>query len=79
MSSFEPKVPVSEPVYKATKAIAATITTVAGVFTLFGTAISDGDLSWGEGGTLIGGIVTAIATITAVWTFKNEVKDADSR
>lgn len=74
MSEPTIQVPVSDVVFKATKSVAATITTVLGVLTLFGTSISDGSLSWAEGGTLIGAIATAGATIAAVWRVPNEVK-----
>lgn len=61
-------------VYTATKAVVATITTGLGVVTLFATSISDGVLTWGEGGALIGGFLTAVATIAGVWRVPNEPK-----
>lgn len=70
----EPSVPVPNVVFKATKAVLATITTGVGVLTLFGASISDGVLTWNEGGALIGAVATAVATIGAVWRVPNEVK-----
>jgi hypothetical protein len=69
-----PNVPVPQPVYTAAKAVAATVTTAAGVVTLFVTDIADGSLSWDEGGTLIGAVVTAVVTIGAVWGTRNNRK-----
>ena len=68
------QVPIPEPVTKTTKAIVATLTTTLGILTLFGTSISDGVLTWGEGGSLIGAVATAVATVAAVWRVPNEVK-----
>lgn len=70
-----PNIPVPEPVRKATKAIAATITTAAGVVALAVTSFADGSVSWDEGGKLIGAIVVAGSTIYGVWKLKNEPKD----
>lgn len=79
MGSFEPQVPVNESVRrtvdKATKAIAATATTVTGVVALVGTMVADGVFTWGEGGTLIGAVVTAATTIWAVWRVPNDPKE----
>ena len=44
------------------------------MLTLFGASISDGVLTWAEGGALIGAVATAVATIGAVWRVPNEVK-----
>lgn len=71
---IEVQVPVSEMVYKATKAVTASITTTLAVVGLFATQISDGNLTWSEGGTLIGAVVGAVATVAAVWRVPNEVK-----
>lgn len=67
------QVPVTELVYKKTKAVTATITTALSVLTLFGTQIADGSLTWDEGGVLIGAVTGAIATVLAVWRVPNEV------
>lgn len=74
MSEPTIQVPVSEVVYKATKSIVATITTALGVLALVAVSISDGSLTWEEGGKLIGAIATAGATIAAVWRVPNEIK-----
>lgn len=71
----QPNLPVPAPVQSAAKAVAATITTAAGVVALFVTSVADGNLSWDEGGTLIGAVVTAGATIAAVWGTRNTDKD----
>lgn len=71
---IEVQVPVSEVVYKATKAVTASITTTLAVVSLFATQISDGNLTWSEGGTLIGAVVGAATTVAAVWRVPNEVK-----
>lgn len=68
------QVPVPQRAYTAAKALAATATTVAGVVTLFVTDVADGSLSWDEGGTLIGAVVAAVATIYAVWRVPNSPK-----
>jgi hypothetical protein len=68
------QVPVSDVVFTATKSVIATLTTGLGVLTLLGTSISDGNLTWAEGGTLIGAVATAVATIAAVWRVPNQVK-----
>lgn len=68
------QVPVPQRAYTAAKAVAATCTTVASVATLFVTDVADGSLSWDEGGTLIGAIVAAGATIYAVWRTPNSPK-----
>ena len=71
------RVTVPAVVYTKAKAVASTITTGLGVLTLFVTQISDGDLTWSEGGTLIGAFAAAVATVTAVWrTSNNEVVPA---
>lgn len=67
-------VPVPPVVYTTTKAVVATITTGLGVLALFATSIADGNLSWGEGGTLIGAVAAAVATIAGVWRVPNEPK-----
>lgn len=67
-------IPVNKVVYKGTKAVVATVTTALGVLALFGTSISDGTLTWADGGTLIGAVATAIATVGAIWRVPNEVK-----
>ena len=69
-----PNVPVSEPVQTAAKAVAATITTAAGVVALFVASIADGMLSWTEGGNLIGAVVAAGGTVAAVWKTRNKPK-----
>lgn len=65
---------VPEPVVTVAKSVAATVTTGVGVLTLFVTQVSDGVYSWDEGGTLIGAVVAAAATIGAVWKTRNKVK-----
>lgn len=65
---------VPEPARTATKAVAATVTTAAGVLALAVTSIVDGQLSWDEGGSLIGAVITAAATIGAVWRVRNKPK-----
>lgn len=65
---------VPQSVVTAAKAVAATATTAVGVVTLFVTQVSDGVYTWDEGGTLIGAVVTAAATIGAVWKTRNKVK-----
>ena len=73
--TFDPSVKVPTVVYTTAKTVAATITTGLSVLALFGTQIADGSLSWSEGGTLIGAVAGAVATIAAVWrTTNNEVK-----
>lgn len=76
MQPNEPQVtiPMSELVFKTTKAVAATLTTTVGVLGLFATQVADGALTWSEGGTLIGAVATAVATVAAVWRVTNEVK-----
>lgn len=66
-------------VQKATKSVVATITTGLAIVALFGTSISDGVLSWSEGGTLIGAVASAIATIAGVWRVPNEVQSVTTR
>lgn len=68
------QIPVPLPVQTTAKTVVATMTTVLGVFTLFGTMISDGLLTWGEGGTLIGAVITAGTTIYGVWRIPNQAK-----
>lgn len=72
-------IPVPVVVQSATKSVVATITTGLGVLGLFATAISDGSLSWGEGGTLIGAVVAAVATVTGVWRVPNEIESVTTR
>lgn len=67
-----PNLPVPEPVQSAAKAVAATITTLAGVVALAVTDIADGSISWDEGGKLLGAIAVALATIYGVWKTKNK-------
>lgn len=69
-----PNFPVPEPVQKATKAIAATVTTVSGVVALAVTSIADGSISWDEGGKLLGALAVAAATIYGVWKVENKPK-----
>lgn len=69
-----PNVPVPEPVVTAAKAVAATATTGIGVLALFVSQVADGTYTWDEGGTLIGAVVAAAATIGAVWKTRNKVK-----
>jgi len=69
-----PNIPVPEPVQKATKAIAATVTTVSGVVALAVTSIADGSISWDEGGKLLGALAVAAATIYGVWKVENKTK-----
>lgn len=73
------QVAIPEVVQKSTKSVVASVTTILGVLTLFGTSISDGTLTWSEGGTLIGAVVTAVATVTAVWRVPNEVVSVTMR
>lgn len=73
------QVSIPEVVQKATKSVIATGTTALGVLTLFGTSISDGVLTWSEGGTLIGAVVTAVTTIALVWRVPNEVRSVTMR
>jgi len=73
------QVPIPEVVQKGTKAVVATITLVVGVVGLFAASISDGSLSWGEGGELLGAVATAITTIAAVWRVPNEVTSVTMR
>ena len=61
------------PKFKPSKAIAATVTTVAGILTLLGASMGDG-LSSAEVVTLIGAIATAAVTVFAVWTTRNNLK-----
>lgn len=68
------RVRIPEVVQTATKSVVATITTGLGVLSLFATSIADGDLSWGEGGALIGAVATAVATIAGVWRVPNQPK-----
>jgi hypothetical protein len=68
------QVPVPEPVYKTTKAVWATVTTVAGLLALIIKCIADGGVGSGEIGELIIGAATAVAAISTVWGFSNEVK-----
>ncbi|HJT02048.1 MAG TPA: hypothetical protein VJ757_00250 [Pseudonocardiaceae bacterium] len=70
--NLDPQVPVPGVVYTKAKAFAATVTTALGVVALFVADIADGALSWSEGGTLIGAVATAAATIAAVWRVPND-------
>jgi hypothetical protein len=74
MSNPNLNLPVPEPAYTAAKAVAATATTAVGVVTLFVASVADGQLGWEEGGTLIGAVLTAAATIAAVWKARNKPK-----
>lgn len=74
MAQADFNVPVSGRVYKTTKAIAATVTTVGGVVALFITAMADGSIGSAEWGTIGTGILTAGATIAAVWGVENRPK-----
>lgn len=65
-------VPVPRVVYTTAKRTAAALTTGLGVVTLFATQISDGLLSWGEAGTLIGAVATAVTTVIAVFRVPND-------
>jgi hypothetical protein len=67
-------VPVPEPVQTAAKAVAATLTSAAGVVALFLTAVGDGSVSWAEGGTLLTAVLTGVATVSAVWAKSNKPK-----
>jgi hypothetical protein len=69
------KVPVPEPVYTAAKAVWAAGTSAAGVLALFITSVADGSISWAEGGTLLTAVLTAVATVGAVFGAKNKRKD----
>ena len=71
----ELEVPVPEEVRTAAKSVAATLTSLAGVVALFITAVGDGSVSWAEGGTLLTAVLTAVATVGAVWRTKNKVKN----
>lgn len=66
-------------IQKTTKAVVSSITTGVGVLGLFATSISDGSLSWDEGGVLIGAVATAVATIASVWRVPNEVQSVTMR
>lgn len=70
----ELEVPVPEVVQTSAKAVAATLTSLAGVVALFLTAVGDGSVSWAEGGTLLTAILTGVATVGAVWGKKNHPK-----
>lgn len=70
---FSVKVP--EQVTTAAKALWAAGTSAAGVLALFITAIGDGSVSAAEGGTLFTAVVTAVATIGAVFGAKNKPKN----
>jgi hypothetical protein len=70
----EPRVRVPAGAVKATKAVAATLTSAAGVVALAVTAMGDGSVSWAEGGTLLTAVLTAAATIGAVWGVRNDPK-----
>lgn len=74
MSGPNLNVPVPEPVQTATKAVAATVTTITGVIALAVTSIADGSLSWDEGGKLLGALAVAGATIYGVWRTRNKDK-----
>lgn len=69
-----PRVPVPEPVQTASKAVVSAVTTGLSVIALFATQISDGALTWAEGGTLIAAVAGAVATIVAVFHTPNKPK-----
>jgi len=69
------QVPVPEQVTTAAKAVAATLASAAGVLALFITSVSDGSVSWAEGGTLLTAVLTAVATVSAVFGVKNQPKN----
>lgn len=69
-----PVFPVNQVVFKATKAVVATVTALLGVIGLFSVLISDGSLSGSDVGELVTALGTAGATILAVWRVPNEVK-----
>ncbi len=65
---------ISEPIQTATKAVAATITSVGGLVALFVTAVADGSVSGAEWGTLLTAGLTAVATVAGVWSARNKAK-----
>lgn len=69
------KVDVPDQVVTAAKSVAATVTSLAGVLALFLTAVGDGSVSWAEGGTLLTAVLTAVATVGAVWRVENKPKN----
>lgn len=69
-----PSVNVPEQVTRASKAVAATITTVSGVVALFVASLADGSVSWDEAGKLIAAAGVAGATVLAVWRTENKPK-----
>lgn len=71
----ELQVPVPDQVVTGAKAVAATVTSFLGVLTLFLTAVGDGSVSWAEGGTLLTAVLTAVATVGAVWRTENKPKN----
>jgi hypothetical protein len=74
MTNPDINVPVGEPVYKATKAIYATVILAGGWVALAIKHMSDGGINWAEGSELVGGAVTAVTAIAAVWATRNKPK-----
>jgi hypothetical protein len=69
-----PNVPVSEPVWTATKAVNATLVLAAGWVALVVKSMADGSISWAEGYELIGGAIVAGGSVFATWKTKNKRK-----
>lgn len=67
-----PEFRVGKPLQSAAKSVVATITSLAGLATLFATAIGDGSVSTAEVGTLVTAAITGVATVIGVWAKRNK-------
>lgn len=67
-------VPVTEPVYTATKAIYTSWVLAGGWVALVVKSMADGSISWAEGYEIIGAAVVAGGSVLATWKTRNKRK-----